>query len=232
MKRRWRGLFLHCIIQRAFCRLYLTVSSILMVCSALFLFPAQHHCLSQPSRPKWLAIPAGRHGGAPLHVAPGERGANGWHSGAQGPACGAAWRGEPFSYVFDLSHCVIFDLSLDLLPCFCSSVASFSFKKKKKTHSFYPQDAENIQTCCKDKNPVWFVLELRLSEAPEALQIRPNCAVSTRQLQQLCIKMSESQSSFPNTVQPAFTWSELLTSFFSWSRLLKETREVADGVML
>lgn len=64
-----------------------------MICSALSLFPAKHHCLSQPGRPKWLAIPAGGHGGASLYVASGEGGANGRHSGTQRPPCRAAGRG-------------------------------------------------------------------------------------------------------------------------------------------
>lgn len=124
---------------------------------------------------------------------------------------------NPFP-IFYLSHCVIFDLSLDLLLCFCPSVASFSFLK---THSFHPRDAENIQTCCKDKNPVWFVLELQLSEAPEALQIRPNCAVRTRQLQQLCIKMSASKSSFLTLSSlhlPALNFSQVFPVAGYWRR--------------
>lgn len=73
-------------------------------------FAAKHHCLSQPGRPEWLTLPAGRHGGPSVYVAPGEGGADGWHSGTQRLACGAARRG-PLFILFSLSfylclHCV------------------------------------------------------------------------------------------------------------------------------
>lgn len=54
---------------------------------------AKHHRLPQPSGPQRLPLPAGGHGGPPVHAAAGEGGANGRHRGAQRPARGAARRG-------------------------------------------------------------------------------------------------------------------------------------------
>lgn len=70
---------------------------------------AKHHCLSQPGRPQWLAIPAGRHGRTSVHAATGEGGANGRHGGTQRPARGVARRG---SLIF------LFSASFYLQPSF------------------------------------------------------------------------------------------------------------------
>lgn len=85
-------------------------------------FAAKHHCLSQPGRPEWLTLPAGRHGGPSVYVAPGEGGANGRHSGTQRLACGAARRG-PLFIIFSLS----FLFALCLSTCLISSIPPICF---------------------------------------------------------------------------------------------------------
>lgn len=66
--------------------------------SVLPVIAAKYDCLPQPCRPQWFTLPAGWHGGPPLHAAAGERGANGRHRGTQRPACGAARRGTHLSF--------------------------------------------------------------------------------------------------------------------------------------
>lgn len=57
---------------------------------------AKHHRLPQPGRPERLPLPAGRHGGPPVHAAAGEGGADGRNGGSQRPARGTARRGPCF----------------------------------------------------------------------------------------------------------------------------------------
>lgn len=58
-----------------------------------YFFAAKHHRLSQPGGSQRLSLPAGGHGGTPVHAPAGEGGADGRHGGAQRPARGAAGRG-------------------------------------------------------------------------------------------------------------------------------------------
>lgn len=55
---------------------------------------AKHHRLPQPGRPERLPLPAGRHGGPPVHAAAGEGRADGRNGGSQRPARGTARRGR------------------------------------------------------------------------------------------------------------------------------------------
>lgn len=94
------------------------------VCVLLSL-TAKHHCLPQPRGPQWLTVPARWHGGTSLYAAVGEGGANGRHSGAQRPACGAAWRGLSFLFFFRPRYCWL--SSICLSTCLSSGISPITF---------------------------------------------------------------------------------------------------------
>lgn len=86
-----------CFISQSFCNLLVFIFTLAFF---LLVIAAKYNCVPQPRRPQRFTLPAGRHGGPPLHAAAGERGANGRHGDTQRPACGAARRGAHLSFSF------------------------------------------------------------------------------------------------------------------------------------
>lgn len=94
-RRKWRPVLLSCCTSGSR-RLPLTH----MFCAPLSVsHAAKHHRLPQPGRPQRLPLPAGRHGGPPVHAAAGEGGADGRNGGPQRPARGTARRGRRSSFL-------------------------------------------------------------------------------------------------------------------------------------
>lgn len=68
-----------------------------LVLTGFYLLTAKSSDLLRPSGRQWVSVLAWGHGGATVHVAAGERGKDGWHSGGQRPQSGAARRGQSMS---------------------------------------------------------------------------------------------------------------------------------------